>query len=112
VTTGRTVPHDVNERSHNPGPSDYNYKYSSFTSKGVAKIRELTPEKSNFTTPGPGDYDVYKSSSLNKGIYIPKAGRKGSMDETPGPGYYQINPHAVEKKKSTGVIIPKASLKD
>lgn len=107
-STGRKMAHDEEERSHNPGPSDYYYNYSSFKGRGVAKMRELTPEKSNFSTPGPGDYNAYNTNNFKKGVFIPKVGRGSSVEDTPGPGYYVINQRMRDKKRAGAAIIPSA----
>lgn len=100
--------YEQSERSHNPGPSDYYYDYSSFKGRGVAKMRELTPEKSNFSTPGPGDYNAYNTNNFKRGVFIPKVGRSSSIENTPGPGYYVINQKMRDKKRSGAAIIPTA----
>lgn len=87
-----------------PGPADYNYNYSSFTKKGVARLKPPSREGSKSSIPGPGDYDVYPKSSLDKGVPIPRIGRKAEVSETPGPGHYNI----YGNKKSKGVKIPRA----
>lgn len=88
-----------------PGPADYNYNFSSFTRKGVSKIKPPSRHRSKEPMPGPGDYEGSVSTfSLNKGVPIPRVGRKNTIEKSPGPGDYNI----YGRTRSKGIKIAKA----